>query len=358
MNVTDKLYTEWAWRTKNGTPDMNNPEDKAILESLLKELGAADGQITKDEVINAIKIGEFTPQQLKNILSGISGVAYKQEVMDYLNKKGKAVTSISKQIYNEFVENGDIQKFHAYITGTPITYDGLGASGNLKTAFEKFISAETISYLLNTKPSMGNIATGKGEVLLCTLVGDVHGDPIHGDVGVGKKGIEVKNGGAIPMGQKAEFSKATAGVMIADAIKEISSLVGQQLEVQTKGNRPFHRLNKILEAVATVDSSKVDSAIDIMDSIIKRLYRGIDFTDFNLSSFKSGNTIDADKLEVVFGKKVIDLYVILDKFEEVLFLDDSSGSFIKIAADALSDLAGTKIKVQMKDGLPRWWYVF
>jgi hypothetical protein len=76
------------------------------------------------------------------------------------------------------------------------------------------------------------------------------------------------------------------------------------------------------------------------------------------SSFKSGNTIDADKLEVVFGKKVIDLYVILDKFEEVLFLDDSSGSFIKIAADALSDLAGTKIKVQMKDGLPRWWYVF
>ena len=358
MNVTDKLYIEWAWRTKTGTPSISNPEDRAILESLLKELGSPDGQVSKEEVINAIKIGEFTPQQLKNILSGISGVAYKQEVMDYLNKKGKAVTSISKQIYNEFVDNGDIQKFHAYITGTPITYDSLGTSGNLKTTFEKFISAETINYLLNIKPSMGNIATGKGEVLLSTVVADVHGDPIHGDIGVGEKGIEVKNGGAIPMGQKSEFGKATAGVMVADAIKEISSLLGQQLEVQTKGSRPFHRLNKILEAVANADSTKIDSAIDIMDSIIKRLYRGIDFTDFNLSSFKSGNTIDADELELVFGKKVIDLYVVLDKFEEVLFLDDSSGSFVKVPADKLSSLVGTKIKIQMKDGLPRWWFMF
>ena len=38
MNVTDKLYTEWAWRTKSGVPDINNLEDKAILDKLLKEL--------------------------------------------------------------------------------------------------------------------------------------------------------------------------------------------------------------------------------------------------------------------------------------------------------------------------------
>jgi hypothetical protein len=28
MNIIDKLYTEWAWRTTSGTPDINNPEDK------------------------------------------------------------------------------------------------------------------------------------------------------------------------------------------------------------------------------------------------------------------------------------------------------------------------------------------
>ena len=38
MNVTDKLYTEWAWRSKTGTPDINNPEDKAVLDKLINEL--------------------------------------------------------------------------------------------------------------------------------------------------------------------------------------------------------------------------------------------------------------------------------------------------------------------------------
>ena len=38
MNVIDKLYTEWAWRSKTGVPDINNPEDKAILYSIISEM--------------------------------------------------------------------------------------------------------------------------------------------------------------------------------------------------------------------------------------------------------------------------------------------------------------------------------
>ena len=38
MNVTDKLYTEWAWRTESGIPDINNPKDKAILDRLIREI--------------------------------------------------------------------------------------------------------------------------------------------------------------------------------------------------------------------------------------------------------------------------------------------------------------------------------
>jgi len=38
MNIVDKLYTEWAWRTKSGVPDINNPEDKVILNDILSEL--------------------------------------------------------------------------------------------------------------------------------------------------------------------------------------------------------------------------------------------------------------------------------------------------------------------------------
>jgi hypothetical protein len=38
MNIADKLYTEWAWRTKSGIPDINSPEDKSILNDILSEL--------------------------------------------------------------------------------------------------------------------------------------------------------------------------------------------------------------------------------------------------------------------------------------------------------------------------------
>ena len=38
MNVVDKLYTEWAYRSKSGTPDIKNPKDKAVLNSILFEL--------------------------------------------------------------------------------------------------------------------------------------------------------------------------------------------------------------------------------------------------------------------------------------------------------------------------------
>jgi len=38
MNVVDKLYTEWAYRSESGTPDIKNPKDKAVLDSILFEL--------------------------------------------------------------------------------------------------------------------------------------------------------------------------------------------------------------------------------------------------------------------------------------------------------------------------------
>ena len=55
MSVVDKLYTEWAWRSKTGTPSMDNADDRVILDNLIAELTNADGQISKAEVIDESK---------------------------------------------------------------------------------------------------------------------------------------------------------------------------------------------------------------------------------------------------------------------------------------------------------------
>lgn len=53
MNLIDKLYTEWAWRTKTGTPSMANPEDKAILDKLIKEFTGNDNLSEEVVVVEA-----------------------------------------------------------------------------------------------------------------------------------------------------------------------------------------------------------------------------------------------------------------------------------------------------------------
>ena len=35
MNIIDKVYREWAWRSESGTPDINNPADRKILEEII-----------------------------------------------------------------------------------------------------------------------------------------------------------------------------------------------------------------------------------------------------------------------------------------------------------------------------------
>ena len=358
MNITDKIYNERAWRTKTGTPSMDNVEDKVILDKLIAELTNADGQISKAEVIDAIQKGEFSPEQLRSILNGISGVAYKDDVISFLNQQGKSVASISKTIYNRMVENGDIQTYHKYITDGAVTYADLGTSGNLKTRFSNLFSEETINFLFNIKPQIGNVATGKGEVLLCALTADVNGDTPSGDVGVGNKGVEVKNRGAIPMGQKAQFGKNTDKKFIQDAIKAVNQQLDNPIDPQTKGSRPLHRLNIILAAVAEQESDKVDVSLDAIDGELRNNYPGIDFSDFSLKQYKKGNAIDADAAEQAFSKKVIKLYTETEEFEEIFFLDDKSGNYAIVPASKLVDSVGSKISIYMKDGLPRFSYNF
>ena len=62
-NVIDRLYTEWAWRSKNGTPTLNNPEDKAILENLIAELAG--------EPLPARPLNEISEDYDKHILDSL-----------------------------------------------------------------------------------------------------------------------------------------------------------------------------------------------------------------------------------------------------------------------------------------------
>lgn len=63
MNVIDKLYTEWAYRSESGTPDIKNPKDKAILDTILSEIDAPllNEAIDFPKALNDAFNGEIPP---------------------------------------------------------------------------------------------------------------------------------------------------------------------------------------------------------------------------------------------------------------------------------------------------------
>jgi len=83
MNIVDKLYTEWAWRTKTGVPDINNPDDKAILDKILKE--ASGGIRSTEEVIKVLQsAGVKDAYTLRSVTSTYN--SYNEEQKHRFNK--------------------------------------------------------------------------------------------------------------------------------------------------------------------------------------------------------------------------------------------------------------------------------
>ena len=129
MNVIDKLYTEWAWRTTSGTPDINNPEDKLILDNLLLELGVVF-EAEEDEVQD--ETAELTKAELNEMLKAIDKI--KEPYVRYLSVfayfDNNSLGTISEVILTKLLQRTGIQASHTgasggladlYINGKPVS---------------------------------------------------------------------------------------------------------------------------------------------------------------------------------------------------------------------------------------------
>ena len=148
MNVIDKLYTEWAWRTKSGVPDINNPEDKAILDQIL------------EETTNGIR---STEQVIKELQS--AGV-----------KDTYTLRSVTNT-YNNYDDNKK-REFNKYFRKLSLSQPDLDTIGS------------TYSDFYDAKASKG---MGRGEVMIIMGVKNSRsGGTAEKDVLVGNKTYEVK----------------------------------------------------------------------------------------------------------------------------------------------------------------------
>ena len=131
MNVTDKLYIEWAWRSKSGAPNINNPEDKAVLNSLLLEFGV----VYEDEEGNEVETdtaAELTKKEVDMLINAINSI--KSDYVKYLTVfsyfDNNSLGTISEVLLTKLLNRAGIQATHTgasgaladlYINGKPVS---------------------------------------------------------------------------------------------------------------------------------------------------------------------------------------------------------------------------------------------
>jgi hypothetical protein len=174
MNVTDKLYTEWAWRTKTGVPDINNPEDKAILDKLVSELYNYD---EKKPELTEVESSTSLEQLIKS-----KYVVQGQDVLNIDNFYNSIVKSPnSKKLFN-LISNSGNKKLRS-------AHDPIG--GLEKELFELIMNTIKIP---NGEPSEFWFAIMYGG----QIKGGVKGETgITSDVDVEGQGVSLKNYGKI-----------------------------------------------------------------------------------------------------------------------------------------------------------------
>jgi hypothetical protein len=208
MNVTDKLYTEWAWRTKTGVPDINNPEDKAILDRLISELVKEEDQepkvITKKDIIDYINNAKLDDKQITKLYQRVTNFGNYRSIRDKVKAKGygdKIYKQYSQQIQNiiedlpvensrkfsEFLQKGGA-KFPTNSRGGNII-DDISSQTNLPTDVVKAV-------FRHTAQDEKKRGVGMGELALTLLFDNVTNAVSKGDLAINGEEFEVKGQGA------------------------------------------------------------------------------------------------------------------------------------------------------------------
>ena len=131
MNVTDKLYTEWAWRSKSGIPNIKDAEDKAILDTILLEYGV----VYEDEEGNELQADtaeELTEKEVEMLINAIESI--KEEYVRYLTVfsyfDNNSLGTISEVLLTKLLNKAGIDATHTgasgaladlYINGKPVS---------------------------------------------------------------------------------------------------------------------------------------------------------------------------------------------------------------------------------------------
>ena len=203
MNVTDRLYNEWAWRSKTGTPSMDNAEDKAILNELISEL-TEDQTISKQDIIDYIQKTDLDQEQIDKLYNRVRNFTNYRAIRSTVTGKGfhskiQKQYSVEIQGLLEDLPDEDNKKLVAYLQNESqqIDFPTQNHNGNLFSTIKKTgLPTNVVTALArHTAQDEGKKGVGMGEIALAFLFKNIDSAG-KGDLALNGKEFEIKGAGA------------------------------------------------------------------------------------------------------------------------------------------------------------------
>ena len=335
MNITDKLYTEWAWRTKSGVPDINNPADKAILDNLISELTKTvkeeeekQATISREEIVDLIASIQDDAEALAYIKRYIVGRPKQSGFFKTAAESGITDNTIEgaqapKALFGILSDNDDLDNFQRYIETGQLMFSDLGTSGNLISKLKSSgLTTDSITRIINFGGYEGGRGVGKAEVGLALFIKDVGmmtGGK--GDLSWNGKYLEVK-------GSKGRLGKRDGSVESTGKLFDI---------LEELGYDNFDKPHEFIAYAATQgDEGEVFNAAQ---QFLAKLYPD---AKSKINSFISRQNIkDPNELRKAIQKLYMWNYAINEGVEHFIFVNTGSagtfGSYYSMSPEALED---------------------
>lgn len=352
----------------------------------------------KDDLKDQIDYSDLNSEQIQQLSSRLLAFEKEKEIKDYFLKKGgKAMVQdqVFEVLFDSMIKSGDVLKFSEYIK-TPEGFKSIFPSekGSLIDPFKNIFDDNFLYKMVALDGAYGGISIGKGEFYLCLMCEDItfEGES-EGDLDWGGKGLEIKNKGAKPTGQKASYGPNSHQLIFKNLFKFFKGLIvkynpdpSQYGYQRTKkkfisikdirGQKGFmdlanvqwpYKIKAYYDEILSKDlysgeNDKVKKEfIDVFGSGFKEAYKGLgDANVMNIDQYFSDSEFDADKFTLDWGIAVVEDYMENEGFDYVLFVNDKTFKYHLFERDniinklTLDKGKESYIYISPKDGLPRW----
>lgn len=336
MNVVDKLYTEWAWRSKTGIPDINNPEDKALLDSLLSELVTEEEKSTslKDKLIKVIQSSDLSDEELNVYIRSVTNRGLKGELKSILAKKGYTADSFkvgdkAVEYVIDKISNSEAQEFVNY---KPKSFSSAPTKGNFIKVTGMSNSLFRALYDIEPGADAGGSAIGKGELFLALAFTDIDNRDGAGDLNFKNGNLEVK-GTAGRLGGQGRGGTGAASFYLENLGERF--LEGQELEEFTTSGKNTNINYALKDLYDRVEAKKGDTR-----AVIKASVKILDNLYFNTGKASTyfGDPSDYKDLGQM-KKNLLKLnaaaYAYKTKVSYIVFVNSNTGDYSLISVEDL-----------------------